>query len=394
VRRLLLVDDGPGIYGSQRCIVRIAPFLHAAGYETALLAPRGSELADAWDRIVGGPVYRMDPVELSVRSASGALAPLAGIRTSRRLAARSRTIAAAIRESAANVVIANSYWAHFDVPVAARIARVPSVLYLHEYVPPGLPVLAHRAAIRLSQGAIAVSHGVAGVIGKSSRITIIHNGVDTSIFSPGTANSALRAELAQRPDQPLVVVICRIDEGKQVDHVIRAVNSLDGPLASTGLVIVGATTDDQTYANEIQRLGAELLGDRVRFVGQREDVADILRSADLHVLASRSEGFGLTIVEAQATGCPVVAYSADGLKDVIADGRTGVFAELNNWHALAYAMSAVLLNPSYRDKLVENALGEVRSKFSLEAQGDAVVALLDSVVAPEQRHREPATARH
>ena len=380
IHRVLVVDDGIGLWGAQRAVVGIAPLLRAAGYELALVSPAGSALADAWPDAVDGPVFEMDPIEFTTRSDSGAISPILVIKSASRLARRSVRISKASSAAGASVLLANSFLTHLDVPMASRLSRTPAVLYLHEEVPPGPLAVAHRVAVRSSNASIAVSTAVARSVGLASGVTVVHNGVDLEAFRPGPANTAIRAQLTKRPDEPLVVVVARLDRVKQIDHVIRAVSSLTGALASTGLAVVGEGTDDHEYARIIRELGEHMLGDRVRFLGRREDIGEIFRNSDLHVLASRSEGLGLTVLEAQATGCPVVAYPAGGVRDVIIGNETGVFADMNDERSLTAAIMRVLSDSRSRDALIASALAEVRLRFSLQRQASGVAAVLDSVV--------------
>jgi glycosyltransferase involved in cell wall biosynthesis len=379
--RLIVVDDGVGLWGAQRAILRIAPYLHSDGYEIALLAPAGSALSEAWPDLVGGDVLSLAGFDLTARSSTGGISPIPLLQTASRLAQRSFSIARASRAFNASVVVANSFWTHFDTAAAGRISGVPTVLYLHEEVHRGIPSAAAGVAIRLSQGAIAVSADVAASAGGSRRITVVNNGVDATIFSPGPALPSLRAELTEHPEHPLIVTVCRLDEVKQVDHVIRAVHALTGNLASTGLAVIGNTTTDHAYFEMVRELGDRLLGNRIRFLGSREDIPDILRTADLYVLAGRLEGMPLGILEAQATGCPVVAYPAAGVRDAIVDGESGVIAEMNDWTSLATSISSVLVDDGFRNRLVENARKSIDSKYSLLHQAEQFASVMESVVA-------------
>lgn len=386
--RLLIVDDGVGIWGAQRCILRIAPYLVDSGYELSLAAPASGSFASAWRAMSAGRVFDLPELEVSARSESGRISPIPLARSAAKLARRSRWIVEMAEECNATALLANSFWTHFDVAVAGQLTGTPTALYLHEEVPTGLPSFALRAAIGLSQAAIAVSNDVVSSLGNSARISVVHNGIDLERFSPGPRSSALRAELTAHPDEPLIVCICRLDEVKQVDHVIRAVGSLEGPLQSATLAVVGDTTSDRDYAQAVIQMGRELLGGRVRFLGQREDIQGILRNSDLYVLAGRVEGMPLGILEAQAAGCPVVAYPAAGVRDVISDRVSGMLAAMNDFRSLAHSIELILTDLELREYLVGNGADSVKERFTLAGQAREVTAVLDSITGPGLCRRE------
>jgi glycosyltransferase involved in cell wall biosynthesis len=386
-RTVLIVDEGQGWFGAQRAIAQMAPQFREAGYTLALLGCEGTQLQREWPDVVGGPSYEMPALNLSARSARGKISPAASVRAAASLAGRARRIHAVIKKSRADVVVANSFWTHFDVPVAARIARVPSVLYLHEDVSPGLPARAHRAVIRLSGHAIAVSPTVASGIGAVRGMEVITNGVDCDAFTPGPPSPVVRAALAASPERPVIVAIGRLHPGKQMDHAIRAVSVLAPPFDTAQLAVVGVSMIDSEYAERLETLGRDLLGERVRFVGRRDDIVDVLRSADVHVVASAYEGFGLTAVEAQAVGCPVVAYASSGLSNTVTDNETGLLVPMNQWRDLSAGIARVLGDAQLRDRLIAAGKVSARRDFSLDRQAREVVAFIDRAV-PSRGQRQ------
>ena len=143
--------------------------------------------------------------------------------------------------------------------------------------------------------------------------------------------------------------------------------------------MIGDTTSTSTYGASLVALGDELLGQRVKFLPQRSDVVDILRCADLYVLAGRHEGMPLGILEAQATGCPVVAYPAAGVRDLISDGVTGLVADMNDWRSLAGKISQVLSDSELRTRMSVSARDDVVERFTLLQQSEAIAQLLAGV---------------
>ncbi len=388
--RLLIVDDGVGTWGAQRCILRIAPYLVDSGYELSLATPASGSFGSAWRAITESKTFDLPDLEASARSGSGRISPLPLTRSTAKLARRARWIAEVAEECNATALLANSFWTHFDVAIAGHLTGIPTALYIHEEVPTGLPSLALRAAIGLSQAAIAVSTDVVANLGTSARISVVHNGVDLKCFSPGPRSASLRAELTAHPDEPVIVCICRLDEVKQVDHVIRATGSLEGPLRSATLAVVGDTTSDHDYAEAVIEMGHELLGDRIRFLGQREDIQAILRNSDLYVLAGRVEGMPLGILEAQATGCPVVAYPAAGVRDIISHRVSGMLATMNDVRSLARSIESILTDRDLRKLVIGNGAASVKARFTLEGQAREVTAVLDSITAPWSGKRDRA----
>jgi D-inositol-3-phosphate glycosyltransferase len=165
-----------------------------------------------------------------------------------------------------------------------------------------------------------------------ARVRVVHPGVDTDRFRPGTDDRA--------PDLPAnyLLFAARLEELKGVDLAIRtlaALPSADRP----ALVIAGeAAPDFRDYADRLDALAASLgVEDAVLHLGtqSREDLARLLRGARLLLNPSRSETYGLINLEAAASGVPVVASRAGGMVESVVDGTTGVL--LRNRSAQAWA---------------------------------------------------------
>lgn len=380
-RRILVVDDGIGVWGSHRCLLRLAPFFEAHNFTLGLLSPFGSDFSSVWEKEGFEHTYYFEPrVEgLSVRDAKGKLRPLKMATTALALVGRAARISQVARKFRADIILANSFWTHFDVAATSAVTRRSALLYLHEECSPGLPATALRTAVRFSQSTIAVSNDVAASVNLPERVQVINNGIDIERFTPGPLNPALRSELATDPQQPLVVSISRLDEAKQVDHIIRAVAELEGPLANTQLAIIGDATSGSSYYQELITLGDELLSGRVRFLPWQSDVPEILRSADVFVLAGKQEGMPLGVLEAQASGCSVVAYPAAGVRDSVIHGQTGMVATPNEWSSLSKNITQVLNDEGLRRRIEVNARRLIEERFTLDHQAEQMTRVLDGL---------------
>lgn len=396
--RVLVMEQGDGLWGAQRYLLRLAPLLEARGYEQVLAAPEGSAIARRWREEGRSHVHFPVPSERKVRRRHdrGPFSPPLLARELARTAANARRIAALAAALGIDCIHANAHWSHLEAALGGRLAGLPVVLHLHELTQPGAAGRLRAAAVRIADASVAVSNAVADCLPKRtrSRVSVIHNGIDPVALSPGPAHPGIRRELATDPVAPIVLAMCRLDPRKGVDQIIRAVAALRGDLGRTQLAIVGTSNLDSGLASRLRLLGAELLGARVRFLGPRQDIAPLLRTVDVLVQASSREGLGLSVLEAQACGTPVVTYPAEGTSEIVRDGETGLLARQDDVAHLATCIGLVLTDAVLRARLVRTARAHVVAGFTVEQQADRQTRLLDELVAGrwgDHRRRSSST---
>ena len=382
--RVLVVEQpGEGLWGAQQYLLRLAPLLEARGYDQVLAAPESSAVARAW-RQQGRPhVHFPVPPERKIRrhGDQGPLSPLLLAHELALTAANARRIAALGSTLQVDCIQANAHWSHLEAALGGRLARLPVVLHLHDLLP-GIAGRLRAVAVRIADASVAVSNAAAGYLPERarSRVTVIHNGVDPMALSPGPAQPHIRRELATDPSAPIVLAMCRLDPRKGVDRIIRAVAALDGDLGRAQLAIVGTSNTGEGLARRLRALGAELLGARIRFLGPRQDIAAVLRSVDVLVQASSREALGLSVLEAQACGTPVVAYPASGTLEIVRDGETGLLARHDDVAHLSACIGRVLTDAGLRAHLARAARAQVVTTFTLEQQADRQARLLDDLL--------------
>ena len=127
---------------------------------------------------------------------------------------------------------------------------------------------------------------------------------------------------------------------KQVPWIVRAFARAIGDREAK-LVLVGDGPDQ----DECRRLAGELgLGDRVQFLGTRDALPELLAPADMFLLASKEESFGLSALEAMSCGTPVLATDVGGVSEVVEDGQTGRLVESGDAQGYAAAMVDILFD--------------------------------------------------
>ncbi len=181
------------------------------------------------------------------------------------------------------------------------------------------------------------------------RIEIVAPGVEHAFFAPGHQGGA-RAALGLPTDVPVLLFVGRLQPLKGPDVAIRALHALGRPDAL--LIIVGGSSGSEGDAevDRAHQLVAELgLTDQVRFVEPQAHhlLSTYYRAADVVVVPSRSESFGLVALEAAACGVPVVASAVGGLLSLVDDGRTGFLVPHRDPVLFAKAIARVLDEPMF-----------------------------------------------
>jgi D-inositol-3-phosphate glycosyltransferase len=177
------------------------------------------------------------------------------------------------------------------------------------------------------------------------RVEIVSPGVEHAFFAPGDRMGARRA--VGLGDHPVLLFVGRIQPLKGADVAVRALAALDRPDAV--LMIVGGASglDGSTEVAKLLRLVDELdLRDRVRFVEPQAHhvLSSYYRAADVVLVPSRSESFGLVALEAAACGTPVVASAVGGLLTIVDHGRTGFLVQGRDPDVFAAYTDEVLRN--------------------------------------------------
>jgi glycosyltransferase involved in cell wall biosynthesis len=258
-----------------------------------------------------------------------------------------------------------------DYPLAALAARRAGarlVLTRHVLFPLNR---IHRLTLRRTSCVIAVSQAVAeglqaqGIF-DPEKIVRIHNGIDIHRFAQGREDVAGKKPGAGKKLR--VGMVGHLAPIKGQEDFIRAAEIVCNRRDDVEFIIAG---EDKSRAGEhrrgLENLIDELsLNQQVTLVGWVEGIAKLLPTFDLFVSPSRSEPFGVSIIEAMAAGVPVIATNSEGAREIIDDDRTGRLVPNKDVEALARAIDELLSEPQDRDRLSENAQQAVRERFSLE----------------------------
>lgn len=189
-----------------------------------------------------------------------------------------------------------------------------------------------------------------------SRIEIVPPGVDHAFFSPGSRRGARQA--LGLGDEPVLLFVGRIQPLKGVDVAVEALSRLRDPRARMLIVGGSSGTEGDNHAAEVRDLITDRgLDHRITMVPPQPHhvLSTYYRAADVTIVPSRSESFGLVALESAACGTPVVASDVGGLRTLVDHGRTGLRVPGRNPDDFAEAVERIIGDPTFAERLSERA---------------------------------------
>jgi L-malate glycosyltransferase len=229
-----------------------------------------------------------------------------------------------------------------------------------------------RSFEEITRFSIARSDGLTAVSEYLKRETVEHFGIaaDAVEVIPNFVDPAVydrdrypchRHALAEG-DEKLIMHISNFRPVKRILDVVRVFARIRRELPAR-LVFIGDGPDRHDAVREAERLG---VGSQVVFLGKQDSVAELLACADLFLLPSSSESFGLVALEAMASGVPVVASRTGGLPEVVVHGQTGYLAEPGDVEAMAEAGLDVLRDPARWREMSRSARETAVERFGVD----------------------------
>jgi len=294
-------------------------------------------------------------------------------------------IATVARDVGAHLVHANSTTAHLFAGPAARRAKVPCVWHVRDASSPGGWL--DRRMTRNATAIVAVSGAVRDALLHprlaGPKTCVIHNGVDTDAFAPA-APSPVRQELGIGAKAPVAGIVGQIVPWKGHERFLDAAAAVAARLPAAKFLIAGDNRfgDFPTLPNALRRKAeASGLGDKVLFLGWRDDAAAVMNALDVLVVASEQEPFGRVVIEAMACGKPVVSFRVGGPVEIVEDEKTGLLLPPYDTQAMADALVGLLSERKRSATMGRSARDMVCRKFSAAAHTAAVQDLYDRLLA-------------
>lgn len=274
--------------------------------------------------------------------------------------------------TSACIVLWTFHSARFEL-TAAQLRRHKWLLKPKRYVHRQL----YRLAAHFVSGFIAVSEQVKismlETIGPvQDKITVICNGVDIKRYSQSSDKTSTRHELGLDANAILITQVGTLKGVKGHRYMIEAMPAIISQYPAANVLFIG----DGELGETLQAQAAAMNVDsHVHFLGNRRDVPALLAVSDVFVLPSLWEGLSMSLLEAMASGLPVVASEVSGTVQVVLPGEMGYLVPPGDVPALTEAIKQVLVNPERAQMMGDKGRRHVAANFSAQKQADEHLAL-------------------
>jgi len=274
---------------------------------------------------------------------------------------------------------------------AAKLAGVPIIIHRpHGHVFYGhfgpfiskFFLLTERVMARITDRMVALTEAekndhIALSVFRPEKIATIHSGVDVDRFMNVQVDIAeKRKELGLNSKGLVVATVGWLLPIKGPMHLLKAMSNVWESHPETSLIFVGKGDLEKGLKKEARRMG---VSDKVKFLGWRDDIPEIMQTIDIFVLPSLNEGMGRVLVEAMAAGKPVVASSVGGILDLVKEGQNGFLAEPGDEKGLAIAIKKLLEDKKMRDEMGKRGR-EMAQGFSVEKMIEKIDVLYESLL--------------
>jgi len=289
-----------------------------------------------------------------------------------------------IRERQIDVVHAHQYTPFFYSSIAARRSgRRPRVIFTeHGRHYPDVVSWKRRLGNRLVFNRLAdhitavcdfSARSLAQKDGFSAnRIEVIPNGIDLQRYQSVTDRGALRDRLGLARDRTYIIIVARFHPVKDHATLLNGFAGVAAERPDVDLLLAGDGPERSALEQQIASLG---IGSRVRLLGVRSDVADLLRASDIFTLSSVSEAASITLLEAMASGLPAVVTAVGGNPELVRDGVDGILVPRGDAGRFTAAFLRLIDHPETRLEMGRSGAERVRQEFQMSTTIERYEAL-------------------
>jgi glycosyltransferase involved in cell wall biosynthesis len=351
--RLLALSVGLGVGGAEEIIRESLPLIAAEGFDVTLWSLKAG---GALRGELGRDGARVGSLEGSSRWSPAVLGRLyQGLRRER-----------------FDLIHSHLFRANLAARLAGRAAGIRVIVNSHHGTDSwrqawarGLEWATAGLADRIVTCSESVRRSAVEEVGlPAEKVVAIPNGISILRFADRGQRGTVRAALGLAGDRPVLGTVARLDEpDKGIAVLVSAMERVVARIPQAACLVAG----DGPARGELEQLALERgLHGCIRFLGVRRDVPDLLQALDLYVQPSLREGFGLSTLEAMASGLPVIASRTGGLVEVVQEGETGELVPPGDSEVLGERIVTLLQSGEVRSRYGRQGVVRARTCFPLE----------------------------
>ena len=367
-KNIIFYTDTPIFGGAERQMILLAKFLDPAQYNISLTCSKNhslDEFAAQFEKL-GKKVFRLNVLH----------------KHDPRHYFHLRSV---IKEYGANLLHAHVWnpascrYAY----LAARSSKTPLVITEHD---PGkishLKTLIKKYLMKNISAIIAISKENEKMLNDfyphlSGKITVIHNGIDIDEFENRLANfteyKKYRKDVfGAREHDKIILCVAELHPRKGIKYLIQALAKINDE--NLRLIVAGEGQRKKELEELAKKLG---VANYIKFLGQRNDVPRLMASADVFVLPSLHEAFGLVLLEAMLAKLPIISTNAGGVPEIIEHEKNGLLVPPADSDALAEAVKTLLTSPELNKKFIQASLEKVHKDFMAETMAEKTARVYD-----------------
>jgi glycosyltransferase involved in cell wall biosynthesis len=304
----------------------------------------------------------------------------------------------AARRHRADIVHANSARAGIEVALA-RVANAARIVHVRDILPAGrvtsasMRLIARTATVVLANSQFTARNVLAAV--PDAPVEVVYPAIDLARFDPSRIDRArARSQLgALGAEGALLGVVAQLSPWKGQQTAIEALRMLLDAGIQAHLLLIGSAKfvarstrfDNDAYVARLRQLVTSLgLEDRVSFLGERDDIPELVRALDLLLLPSEAEPFGRALLEAMALEVPVLATNVGGPPELVRDDRDGYLLPPGQPAAWAHAARKILESPDRARQMGRSGRARIAEMFGVDVQAAATREVYERAVARNQ----------
>jgi len=377
VRTILYVANSGKIGGANRVLTDLIEQLDRTRFRPVLAVPAEGQLKE-WAVARATAVHLVPPASADLSSS---------LRRAWRLVRLIRSTGAAIVHTIDPVCYREASWASL-ITGTKRVCHIqfpstPDMLRWVFRVRPHFTISCYRGHVAEMLREVPFLEGVALAIPNAVRVD--------SFVELDDTDTASRWKFGRRR---MVLIVGHLSDIKGHPTFVRAASMISQTQPDCAFVALGGETVQPGFQKELEALAEKLgVAADLHFLGWRDNVAEIVRAADVFVLPSRQEGLPLALLEAMASGIPVVATPVNGVPEVVQDEQNGLLVPVDDSTRLASAVVDLLRDPLKARRLATNGRQTVVREFNMATFMNRMQHVYDSLTSDRRSRRRGGAAR-